>query len=104
MRLKQKRKKLVDELKLSKDMLQGTLVEKYLKCGKAGCKCNRGEKHGPKYYLSYKLDGVTKMLYIPSKMLSEVKNQSCLYKKFKKAGKQISDINKQLLILSKKQP
>ena len=102
-KLKQKREKLVKELALSKEMLQGTLVEKYLECGKTGCKCNRGQKHGPKYYLSYKFGGVTKMLYVPKDMLSEVKNQSWLYKKYKKAGQAISDINKQLLVISKKQ-
>ena len=100
--LRQKRAKLVKELQLSKEMLQGTIVEKYLECGKAGCKCTRGEKHGPKYYLSYKSKGVTQMLYIPTKMLSEVKRCTQLYKRFKKTGGQISDINKRLLVISKK--
>ena len=36
-------------------------------------------------------------------MLSEVKNQSRLHKRYKKAGQAISDINKQLLVISKKQ-
>ena len=102
-RLKQKREKLVKELQLSKEKLQGTIVEKFLECGRAGCKCKRGEKHGPKYYLSYKHKGVTQMLYIPKDMVSEVRSRSRLYKRFKETGQKISDINKQLLIISKKQ-
>ena len=38
-------------------MLQGSLVVLYRKCGKKGCRCERGEKHGPAYYLSYKEGG-----------------------------------------------
>jgi len=47
-----------------KKMLYGSVVKKYKACGKAGCKCTRGELHGPFYYLSFKKDKKTKMIFI----------------------------------------
>ena len=40
---------------------RGTIVEKYIRCGKSWCKnC----PHGPYYYLSFKQDGKTKTKYL----------------------------------------
>ena len=38
------------------EILRGSLTERYLTCGKPGCKCARGERHGPVWYLSVSLD------------------------------------------------
>lgn len=38
-------------------LLRGSLIERYLRCGKPGCKCAQGEGHGPKYYLSVSFAG-----------------------------------------------
>jgi hypothetical protein len=32
----------------------GYLVAEYVRCGKPGCKCHRGEKHGPYWYLHFR--------------------------------------------------
>ena len=32
----------------------GYLVAEHVRCGKAGCKCRRGEKHGPYWYLHFR--------------------------------------------------
>lgn len=29
---------------------EGAICAQYVKCGKPGCKCSRGELHGPYYY------------------------------------------------------
>ncbi len=31
-------------------MLEGAVCAQYKRCGKAGCKCARGELHGPYFY------------------------------------------------------
>lgn len=31
------------------DALRGSLIERYKRCGKPGCKCAEGPGHGPKY-------------------------------------------------------
>jgi hypothetical protein len=33
-------------------MVSGGLVERWIVCGKAGCRCQTGERHGPYYYRS----------------------------------------------------
>jgi hypothetical protein len=37
------------------DILRGSLVERYVTCGNPACKCARGERHGPIWYLSVTL-------------------------------------------------
>lgn len=36
--------------KMSPSMLPGYVESRMVKCGKAGCKCSRGELHGPYFY------------------------------------------------------
>ncbi|HSP61978.1 MAG TPA: DUF6788 family protein [Pyrinomonadaceae bacterium] len=38
------------------EILRGSLMERYMTCGKADCRCARGERHGPIWYLSVTLD------------------------------------------------
>jgi hypothetical protein len=33
-------------------MVSGGLVERWVVCGRAGCRCQTGERHGPYYYRS----------------------------------------------------
>ena len=34
----------------------GAICEQFVKCGKAGCRCESGELHGPYHYLFYRDD------------------------------------------------
>lgn len=67
------KERLLREIQACPEMLQGSLVILYRSCGKKGCRCERGQKHGPAYYLSYQEGGVTQMVYIPGSRLNEVK-------------------------------
>jgi len=42
---------------LAPRILRGSLLERYKRCGKPGCKCADGPGHGPKYYLSITYPG-----------------------------------------------
>ena len=37
------------------EVLRGTLRRRYLRCGKAGCHCRKGRRHGPFFYLNVTL-------------------------------------------------
>ena len=37
------------------EILRGSLVERYVTCGNSACKCARGERHGPVWYLTVTL-------------------------------------------------
>jgi hypothetical protein len=58
------------------DLSVGTIQPKLLTCGKPGCKCAKGEKHGPYQYLAYhKEDGSMEWIYIPKKELAQIKSR-----------------------------
>ena len=93
-----KRKKALQGL-LKKDigMIQGSLAEKYLPCGKEGCKCKEGELHGPFYYLIYPEEGKQKTLYVRKDRLKEVREGIKAYKRARKAINKVAAMNRKLL-------
>jgi hypothetical protein len=91
--LEREKAKLLKEIQGCSGMLQGTLVALYRKCGKKGCHCERGEKHGPAYCLSYKEDGVTQMVYIPATRLKEVKKAMEAFSRYWELGVKLSRLN-----------
>ena len=55
-------------------LFAGTVVERYLKCRRAGCAiCKKQGGHGPAYYLSIREEGRTRMIYIPKQALEAVR-------------------------------
>ncbi len=63
-------------------MMAGSLVEQYVTCGKSGCRCTRGQKHGPLYYLYWKEQGRSRSLYVPREKVSELRRQIQNYHRF----------------------
>lgn len=47
-----------------KSGLQGSLQPQFVKCGKAGCRCLRGELHGPYWRRYWREDGRTNSEYV----------------------------------------
>jgi hypothetical protein len=63
-------------------MMAGSLVEQYVTCGKPRCRCTRGQKHGPLYYLYWKEQGRSRSLYVPREKVSELRRQIRNYRRF----------------------
>src|ERR1700693_1741371 len=55
--LRRRRQALLRQFPPLKAILRGSLIERYKRCGKPGCKCTDGPGHGPKYYLSVSFPG-----------------------------------------------
>jgi len=49
--LQERKATLLSELHLSPDLVRASYVRQYLTCGKKNCRCRRGFKHGPFFYL-----------------------------------------------------
>jgi hypothetical protein len=80
------------------DILRGSLMERYVTCGNPSCKCARGERHGPTWYLSVTLGpGRTTGSIIPEEKVDEVRGWIENYHKLKDQLEKISDINRELL-------
>ena len=51
--LRQRKARLLRPFQLSPDFLHASLIERFMKCGKANCHCHSaGPKHGPFFYLN----------------------------------------------------
>lgn len=50
--LRQRRERLLRTLSVPPDTIHASFLERFLKCGRHNCHCQRGEKHGPFFYLS----------------------------------------------------
>ena len=95
---KARRKALIRDLPDLGEILRASLITRYTSCGKRGCKCMRGEKHGPSYVLSVTIaPGKTRQLYVRQEDLETVRAQVENYDRLWRAIVEISNINIELL-------
>jgi len=96
--LRQRRQGLAKQLPPVTDILRGSLVERYVTCGNPACKCARGERHGPMWYLTVTLGrGGTTGGIISEEKVAEVRGWIQNYHKLKDHLEKISEINRELL-------
>jgi len=96
--LRQRRQGLAKQLPPVTDILRGSLVERYVTCGNPACKCAKGERHGPMWYLTVTLGpGRTTGGIIPAEQVEEVRGWIENYHKVKNHLEKISEINRELL-------
>lgn len=80
------------------EVLRGSLMERYLTCGNPDCKCARGERHGPVWYLSVTLDQTHRSgCTIPTDQVEQVRQWIANYHRVKENLEKISDINRELM-------
>jgi len=85
------------------EFLRGTLIERYLTCGKPNCKCVSGERHGPFWYLSVTLDAKHRTgITVPAEKADQVRRWIGNYQDLRDRLEKISDINRELLRREKK--
>lgn len=99
--LRRRRATLIKRLQNSgPDLLRGSLIERYKKCGKPGCKCAEGRGHGPKYYLSVSMPGGRpEMIYVPQEYLPQVEAHLGNLAEVREVIEEICEINRELLRL-----
>ena len=97
--LLQRREDLFRKLEGLSDMVDGSVVQIFRKCGKPSCKCAQGEKHGAWALLYKDKNKRTQMVYIPAGGLTEARRRRKRYDQFKQITKKILDLNRQILKL-----
>ncbi|MCP4603865.1 MAG: hypothetical protein GY847_25655 [Proteobacteria bacterium] len=96
--LRQKRRTLLKKLPPLEEILRGSLIERYKRCGKPGCKCAKSSGHGPKYYLSVsKPKQKPEMDYVPLKYQTQVKQHLENFRLIKTILEELCEINRELL-------
>jgi hypothetical protein len=96
--LRKRRQSLQRQLPSLIAILRGSLITRYKRCGKPGCKCARGRGHGPKYYLSVSFPRLRpQMDYVPQGLYAQTKKFLANYQRARKILEEICEINRELL-------
>jgi hypothetical protein len=96
--LRQRRQGLAQQLPPVTEILRGSLVERYVTCGNPACKCAKGERHGPLWYLTVTLGrGRTTGGIVSPENVDQVRGWIENYHKVKEHLEGISEINRELL-------
>jgi Family of unknown function (DUF6788) len=97
--LRQRRQALIKQLgRLEPFILRGSLIERFKRCGKPGCKCAQGPGHGPKYYLSVSQPGARpEMDYVPVEYSQQVSEYLHNFQQVRQLLEQICNLNRELL-------
>ncbi len=96
--LRNRRQGLTKVLPPLGEVLRGSLMERYMTCGNPDCKCARGERHGPVWYLSVTLDQSHRTgRTVPPEQVEQVRRWIENYHQVKERLEKISDINRELL-------
>lgn len=82
--------------------LSGALVEKYIKCGKEGCRCMEGYRHGPYPHIQYYQNGVLKTIYIRKRRGEEYRQKLLANHEFRKKIKTLVVLYKKKLKLEER--
>lgn len=96
--LRKRRQALELQLPPLQAILRGSLIERYKRCGKPGCKCADGPGHGPKFYLSVSYPGQhPRMDYVPQEWHAQITEFVTNYHRAREILEEISEINRELL-------
>ena len=97
-KLMQDRQALASGLPPFEEMVRGSLVTRYRRCGKRNCHCAETQGHGPAHYLAVTLKGgKTEQILLSEEMLPVAKRYLENYKRWWDALEKVSDVNRRLL-------
>ncbi len=80
------------------DLRPGCLVERYRRCGKAGCHCSgKGAAgHGPSWSLTREVGGKTVTRVIPAGAVAETREQIAEHRRFRALARELVETSEQL--------
>jgi hypothetical protein len=98
--LRQRKARLVRSFQLPPELLHASLIERFMKCGKANCHCRTsGPKHGPFFYLNrcFSKGQMQSLLLKTSDQIDQARQSLAAYAQVQEVLDQISQINHELL-------
>jgi hypothetical protein len=96
--MRDRRRKAIRQVPDLEQVLRGSLMERYLSCGKPGCKCSWGKRHGPVWYLSVTLRaGKTIGMQVPKEKVQRIRLLLENYRKVKEILEAVCEINWELM-------
>jgi hypothetical protein len=95
--LRARRRRLAGGLADMEATLRGVLLSKGRRCSSEGCRCRRGELHGPYSYLAIYSEGRSRTIYVPAAVEATVAEHVELTQRNEALLVEISLINLELL-------
>ena len=97
-KLTDRRESLTADLPPFSEIVRGSLITRYRRCGKPTCHCATGEGHGPAHYLSVTLKpGKTEQILLSEEMLPVARQFLDNYNRWWAALEKVSEANRRLL-------
>lgn len=90
---------LVSALLRLRAQLQGSLLVRHMECGKAGCACHSGRKHGPYYVLSNRSGGRGSYSYLDPGEAARARTLVLRYREFRRGLQRLQKVNVELVSL-----
>jgi hypothetical protein len=83
---------------LARRALFGSLSETYRTCGRPGCRCHQGHKHGPHLYVSFRgADRTTTGYYVPQPLAESMRQGVAAWQELQQVLRQLAEMNRQRL-------
>jgi hypothetical protein len=95
----QEQRVLVEDLLRRRTQLAGSLFVRYGVCGKEGCVCRTGQKHGPYYVLSTRSAGKGGFAYLEATQMGEARELVRAYRDYRTGMRRLRKVNEQLVDL-----
>jgi hypothetical protein len=90
---------LVRSLLRLREQLAGSLFARYGECGKQGCACRQGQKHGPYYVLSLRSGGQGAFAYLDAARVHEAGRLVTRHREFKAGLRRLKKLNGEIVVL-----
>jgi hypothetical protein len=90
---------LVRELLRRREQLAGSLFVRFGVCGKPGCICRSGQKHGPYYVLSTRSGGRGGFAYLEAARMGAARELVRAYRDYRTGMRRLRKVNDQLVAL-----
>jgi len=92
-----RRRRLAAGLSEPERTLRGVLLSEGRRCSSEGCRCRRGELHGPYSYLAVYADGRSRTIYVPAAAQTVCETSVAVTARNEALLGEISQINLELL-------
>jgi len=95
--LRARRRRLAGGLSDPERTLRGAVLHEGRRCSSEGCRCRRGELHGPYSYLAVYVGGRSRTIYVPAAVAELVVAHVAVTHRNEQLLLEISQINLELL-------
>jgi hypothetical protein len=92
-------RELVEELLRRREQLAGSLFVRFGVCGKEGCVCRTGQKHGPYYVLSTRSAGRGGFAYLDPSQVAEARELVRAYREYRAGMRRLRTLGEQIVSL-----